>query len=159
MKKQTVPAFSTECPECGAVGKYVLGDVKCVKCGKSVPNKSETAVAGGELVACAGCGSKDLYIRKAMPKAAGISVVVVAAIVTIVFFVTEMVPPWAIYSPLFVAAALDAILYMTTGDAAGCYHCKTLHYNFPGVEGLAPYNLERAEEMRLGWIPGSRAKR
>ncbi|MFN0205140.1 MAG: hypothetical protein ACKVS6_02355 [Planctomycetota bacterium] len=158
MKQHAKPSFAVECRECGAAGKYLLGaEAKC-KCGNVFSNKSEKA-EGETLKACAGCGSADLYIRKAMPKALGISVVVAAAIITIIFFVTEMVPPWAIYAPLFVAAAVDAILYMTTGDAIGCYHCKTLHYNCRPKAELTSYDLERAEEMRLGWKPGSRAKR
>jgi hypothetical protein len=117
---------------------------------------SQFLSAGGALERCASCGKQDLYIRKAFPKAAGIAVVVLAGAATVALASSSNVPPWAIYAPLFLAAAVDAVLYWITPNAVGCYRCRAVHRGVRPPEGLTPFDLERAEELRLGRKVGSR---
>lgn len=105
---------------------------------------------------CPVCGANDFYLRKAFPKAAGIGIVIVAALLTFVFIKYELAPSWAIYAPLFAAAILDAILYKLTPDAPGCYRCKTVFFGISAPPSLPAYDLEHAEEIRLGRKVGSR---
>lgn len=100
------------------------------------------------LVACAACGSPEIYKRKSFPKWAGIGVVALAAIATLVLAGVESVPRWAIYVPLFLAAAIDGVLFVTTPDAAGCYRCGTVHRGYRWARDLAPFDLEHAEALK-----------
>jgi hypothetical protein len=155
--------LSLRCGACAATSRVefsrvAAGKAVCAACGEAL-RTAGTVARPDALAACAACGSSDLYIRKAFPRAAGIGVVVAAAALTLAFSHFELVPPWAIYAPLFAAAAIDALLYFTTGDAVGCYRCSAIHYHCTASVPLDPYDLERAEEMRLGWKPGARAKR
>jgi hypothetical protein len=111
----------------------------------------------GRVASCASCGSPDLYRRKAFPKAAGLALVAVAAAATLVLATIGRVPPWAIYVPLFLAAAVDSLLYVTTGDAIACYRCRAVHYGASPASPLEPFDLEHAEELRLGRRVGRQA--
>lgn len=148
-----------ECPHCKQTSttKAGPGVAVCGACRAVVALAAHGGFSNDDA-RCMVCGSEDLYIRKAFPKSAGIAIVSLAAVVTIVFATLRDIPPWAVYAPLFFAALIDAVLYMTTGNAAGCYNCKTIHFGVAPGRSLEPYNLEHAEELRLGFKPGARAK-
>lgn len=153
------PRIESPCKTCGEIVVWTAGAEapRCAKCSQPIA-APPLKLTIGDLDHCKICGAGEFYIRKAFPKAVGIGIVVIAAAAAILLAKTEWVPPWAIYAPLFAAALIDAVLYKITADAAGCYYCKSIYYSFRAPENLQPFDLDRAEEIRLGWKPGSRAK-
>lgn len=151
-----------QCGQCGRGLRFSLDlgaprVAACAMCGAPSSLVSRFADAEGNLTNCASCGRTDLYTRKAFPKGLGIAVVAGAAAATVFLASRANVPPWAIYAPLFLAAAADAVLYWRTPDAVGCYRCRAVHRGVKAAFDLAPFDLERAEELRLGRKVGSRA--
>ena len=120
----------------------------CTYCGVALSGKKSSFDADGRLIACAACGGTDLYRKKSFPKALGIGVVAVAAAATIVLAMLQNVPPWAVYAPLFAAAAIDAVLFFVTPDAIGCYRCPAIHRGYPLGREVPPFDHAKAEQMR-----------
>ncbi|MBI3820907.1 MAG: hypothetical protein HY286_19620 [Planctomycetes bacterium] len=150
----------SSCPDCGAFVKWntrAPGSLHCSNCNKDFGDAKmrETLLSSEILTKCAACGSDEMYRRKSFPKPVGIGIVIVAGAATVALAQSRAVPPWAIYAPLFAAALVDAILYKTTPDAAGCYRCLSVFFGVAPDESLNAYDLERAEEIRLGRKVGS----
>jgi hypothetical protein len=96
--------------------------------------------ASGGLRGCLACGHPELYTQKSFPRAAGIAIVVIAALLA----------PFTWYLSLVAAAALDALLWWLGPDVVVCYVCRARHRRF-GVPPRHPrFDREIDERLRYG---------
>ena len=94
----------------------------------------------GGLYACQCCGHDELYTSKDLPKALGLGVVVVAAILA----------PWTNYISLFVAGAIDFGLYFVLPETVFCYVCETEHRGFSEKPRHPRFDLQIADRLSYG---------
>jgi hypothetical protein len=122
-----------KCPKCDA-GLPVRGDdaaarIKCGRCGREIElDVSEAIRADREVDRCPVCSGGDFYIRKDFDPKLGLTVVVIGAIVSVVFywFGRDLVA----YGILAAAVLVDLIVYGRLKDITVCYRC---HSEFRGV--------------------------
>lgn len=86
------------------------------------------------------CGHPELYTRKRFPRATGIAIVVVAALLA----------PSTHYASLAAAALLDLLLYRMLPDEVVCYVCAAEHRGFPTEPRHPRFDREIAERLRFG---------
>ena len=96
--------------------------------------------AQGGLNGCVACGHPELFTQKDFPRAAGLTIVVVAALLA----------PFTYYLSLVAAAVVDALLYRLAPDVVTCYVCSSAHRGFPIPPKHPRFNLEIAERLRYG---------
>lgn len=94
----------------------------------------------GGLLGCLACGHPELYTQRDFPRAAGIAIVVVAALLA----------PFTSYVSLFVAALLDALLYRLAPEVVVCYVCRARHRGFPPSPRHPAFDREIEERLRYG---------
>jgi hypothetical protein len=94
----------------------------------------------GGLAGCLACGHPELYTQRAFPRALGLGIVVLAAVLA----------PFTHYLSLVAAAALDALLYHFAPAFVTCYACGARHRGFPSEPRHPRYDLTIAERLRYG---------
>ena len=112
------------CRHCGAVDRVsTVESAEGLVCPACHDERSISAGAfeGGDLAACACCGTTDLYRQKDFPQALGLAIVVAGFAVSTVFWYYER-PLWT-YAILLGSALLDLILYYKVPDVTICYRC------------------------------------
>lgn len=117
----------------------------CPRCGAASPwEPSAEVLAGRGPDRCAVCGRSELFREKVIPRALGLGVVVVAAVLA----------PFTFYISLAVAALIDAVLYAVLPERAVCYRCRADHLGFAGTASLGKFDLHVAQVMtRYPWPP------
>jgi len=100
----------------------------------------ERLTAEGGLAGCLACGHPELYTQRDFPRAAGIGIVVVAAVLA----------PFTSYLSLAAAAALDAVLFGVAPTLVVCYVCGARHRGFAAQPKHPRYDLTIAERLRYG---------
>ena len=140
------PRLEFSCPHCRAkirteVDALALdGRVACPECSESRALRLDLRDAKGGLLGCVACGHSELFTQKDFPRAAGIAVVVAAAVLA----------PFTYYASLGVAAAVDALLYCVAPNVVVCYACRASHRGFT-VEPRHPgFDREIDERLRYG---------
>jgi hypothetical protein len=106
--------------------------------GRRVHRECLTAEDG--LRGCLACGHPELFTQKAFPRAAGIAIVVVAAVLA----------PFTWYASLAVAALIDALLYWLAPDVVVCYVCGARHRGFATSPRHPRFDREIDERLRYG---------
>lgn len=94
----------------------------------------------GGLTGCLACGQPELYTRKRFPRAAGIVIVVAAAIFA----------PFTHYLSLVVAAVLDWLLFQFSPEEMVCYACEAEHFGFPDEPRHPHFDRTIAERLSYG---------
>ena len=94
----------------------------------------------GGLEGCLYCGHAELHTRKRFPRALGISIVVVAAVLA----------PFTSYLSLLAATGLDLLVYATAPDEVVCYACDTIHRGFHPKPRHPHYDRTIAERLEYG---------
>ncbi len=120
------------CPRCDA-GLLVSAteapeSVRCGRCGHVLSLTFSDAIRGDARVdACPVCGGGDFYIRKDFDPKVGLTVVIIGALISAVFywFGEDLIA----YSILGGAALIDLFVYGRLGDVTVCYRC---HSEFRG---------------------------
>jgi hypothetical protein len=92
------------------------------------------------MTACLACGHRELFTRKNFSRAAGLAVVIIAAVLA----------PWTHYLSLVAAAAIDWVLYRITADVVVCYVCGAEHRGFAPRPRHPRFDREIAERLRFG---------
>ena len=120
------------CPKCDAglpVNAAEAPDsIKCGRCGHELALVFSDALRGDRRVdACPVCRGGDFYIRKDFDPKVGLTVVIIGAIISAVFywFGEDLIA----YSILGGAALIDLFVYGRLGDVTVCYRC---HSEFRG---------------------------
>ena len=94
----------------------------------------------GGLTGCLACGHPELYEHKRFPRALGIGVVVLAAILA----------PFTHYVSLLAAALLDALVFHFAPSEVVCYRCGALHRGFRDEPRHPRFDRTIAERLRFG---------
>jgi hypothetical protein len=98
------------------------------------------------LDACPKCGSRDLFIRKDFPQVLGLSVVITAGVVFLVLAAWRQTF-WLGAAVLFVAAVVDALLYLLVPKLTVCYRCRA-EFRGPINPKHGGFDLSTAEKYR-----------
>jgi hypothetical protein len=147
-----------KCPKCGA-GLPVRGDeeaaaITCGGCGRAIALNISDAVRLDRAVdRCPVCDGADFYGRKDFDPTIGLTVVIVGAVISGVFywFGRDLIA----YSILAGAALIDLIVYGRLKDLTVCYRC---HTEFRGAyaQTASAFDLHTADvleqeyERRIG---------
>src|SRR5438552_18611016 len=150
--------FLAKCPKCDASLSVRAADapsaIKCGRCGTEIPLAISNAVRTDRAVdACPVCRGADFYIRKDFDPKVGLTVVIIGALISAVFywFGRDLIA----YGILAFAVLIDLIVYGRLGDVTVCYRC---HSEFRGgYQRTAPHFdlhtadvLEQDYERRIG---------
>jgi len=119
--------------------------IPCSRCGAKFPALAGS-VTDKQITQCLICPSTELFIRKDFPQVLGVAIVVLAAVVSSVFWYLHM--PWWTYGTLFLAAFIDLVLYIFVGNQLQCYRCQAQYRGVPGLENHEPFDLETHEKYR-----------
>jgi hypothetical protein len=114
--------------------------ISCSACGREHALHLVRLGAGGGLLGCLACGHPELFTQKDFPRALGLTVVVVAAILA----------PFTWYASLGVAALIDAGLYWFGPDVVVCYVCDSRHHGFPAEPRHPAFDREIDERLKFG---------
>jgi hypothetical protein len=112
----------------------------CASCGDVHALHLERLSAAGGLAGCLACGHPELYTQKDFPRALGIAIVVVAAVLA----------PFTSYLSLAAAALLDALLYRFAPDVVVCYVCRAEHRGFATDPRHPRFDREIEERLKFG---------
>jgi len=137
------------CPSCDQPSRAEFGpesaEIVCSSCGVKFP-VPPASVTEKQVAQCLICPSTELFIRKDFPQVLGVIVVVLAAVVSSVFWYLHM--PWWTYGTLFLAAFIDLVLYIFVGNQLQCYRCQAQYRGVPGLDNHEPFDLETHEKYR-----------
>jgi len=147
-----------KCPECDASLPVDARDapaaIRCGRCGREIPIAVSDAEHDDRGVdRCPVCGGGDFYLRKDFDPKLGLTVVVIGAVISGVFywFGRDIVA----YSILAAAVLIDLIVYGRLTDLTVCYRC---HSEFRGAypRTASAFDLHTADvleqeyERRIG---------
>lgn len=120
------------CPKCDAglpvKGGDAPGAIRCGRCSREIPLAISDALRADQSVdVCPVCTGRDFYIRKDFDPKVGLTVVIIGALVSGVFywFGRDLLA----YSILAGAALIDLVVYGRLKDLTVCYRC---HSEFRG---------------------------
>jgi len=112
----------------------------CPQCGREAAPRSAVVTAEGGLTGCVACGHAELYTRKDFPRALGVGIVVVAAVLA----------PFTYYASLGVAALLDLSIYLLGPNVVCCYVCGATHRGFAPNPRHPRFDITIQERLRYG---------
>jgi hypothetical protein len=147
-----------KCPKCDA-GLPVSGGeapaaIKCGRCGRAIPLDLSDAVRDDRAVdRCPVCSGTDFYIRKDFDPKIGVTVVVIGALISGVFYWFEQ--DLIAYGILGGAALIDLVVYGRLKDLTVCYRCHSeFRGSYPRTAGAFDLHtadvLEQEYERRIG---------
>jgi hypothetical protein len=137
------------CPKCDAGLPVSAAEapesIKCGGCGQVLPlTFSEALRSDTQVDACPVCRGAEHYIRKDFDPKVGLTVVVIGALISAVFywFGEDLIA----YSILAFAVFVDLVVYGRLGDVTVCYRC---HTEFRGkYKRTGPhFDLHTADEL------------
>jgi hypothetical protein len=140
-----------KCPKCDAGLPVDAGEnasaIKCGACGQEIPLAFSESVAGDRAVdRCPVCSGTDFYIRKDFDPTIGLTVVIIGAVISGIFywFGKDLVA----YSILAAAVLVDLVVYGRLKDVTVCYRC---HSEFRGAyeRSAAAFDLHTADVLEL----------
>lgn len=120
------------CPKCDAGLPVSVAEapesIKCGGCGHVLPLAFSDALrTDAQVDACPVCSGADFYIRKDFNPQVGLTVVIIGALISAVFYWFD--EDLIAFSILGGAALIDLIVYGRLGDVTVCYRC---HSEFRG---------------------------
>jgi len=140
-----------KCPKCDAglpiEAREAPAAIKCGRCGSNIALRITDAVRTDRSVdQCPVCEGKDFYIRKDFDPKVGLTVVIVGALISAVFywFGKDLIA----YGILAAAVLIDLVVYGRLKDVTVCYRC---HTEFRGAyERTAPaFDLHTADVLEV----------
>ena len=147
-----------KCPKCDAGLPVHAAEapkaIACGGCGREMPLAFTEAVKADRSVdRCPVCSGGDFYIRKDFDPKIGLTVVIIGALISGVFywFGRDLVA----YSILAAAALIDLFVYGRLKDLTVCYRCHT-EFRGPNARSAPAFDLHTADvleqeyERRIG---------
>lgn len=140
-----------KCPKCDAGlpvdAAAAPSAIKCGRCGRDMPlTITDDVRADRSVDRCPVCSGADFYIRKDFDPKIGLTVVVIGAFISAVFywFGRDLVA----YSILASAALVDLVVYGRLKDITVCYRC---HTEFRGAYArrASAFDLHTADVLEL----------
>jgi len=147
-----------KCPKCDAGLPVNAADpqalIRCGRCGKEVPlDVSDEVRRDSSVDRCPVCSGADFYIRKDFDPKVGLTVVIIGALISAVFYWFEQ--DLIAYSILAVAVLIDLVVYGRLKDLTVCYRCHTefrgaYPHTKAGFDLHTADVLEQEYERRIG---------
>jgi len=133
------PEIAFACPACGREAVAGLdGAGSCPHCAAATRLEIPDALKATLLVeSCPACQNRLLYVQRDFNQKVGLAVVVAGAV---------LAPFTPFYSSLFVAAAVDAVLYTLLPEIAICYRCQAHFRGFLRNPRHEAFDLHVAEQ-------------
>lgn len=140
-----------KCPKCDAGlpinAAESPGAIKCGRCGTDLSLTFSDALRNDRSVDCCPvCTGPDFYIRKDFDPKLGLTVVIIGAFISAVFywFGRDIIA----YSILASAALIDLVVYGRLKDVTVCYRC---HTEFRGAykRTASAFDLHTADVLEL----------
>jgi DNA-directed RNA polymerase subunit RPC12/RpoP len=133
------PEIAFACPSCGREAQAGLdGQGACRHCGAAPPVQVPAALRETRMVeACPACGNGLLYVQRDFNQKVGLGIVVLGG---------ALAPFTPFYASLFVAAAVDALLYALLPDVTVCYRCHAHLRGFARNPRHHAFDLHLAEQ-------------
>jgi hypothetical protein len=140
-----------KCPQCDAGLPVSAAEapaaIRCGGCGRDIPLVYSEAVRTDRAVdRCPVCAGTDFYIRKDFDPKVGLTVVVIGALISAVFY-------WygrdlVAYGILAGAALIDLVVYGRLKDLTVCYRC---HSEFRGAypKTASAFDLHTADVLEM----------
>lgn len=138
-------------PECGARVDFmpsVLRDdvLECPRCHASVTFTLKNHLdEAGRITVCPMCDCREFFLRKDFPQVIGLTIVIVAGLLSIWFLRENAAIAYAI---LATAAAIDAGLYFLFPKVTVCYRCRSEFRGIPLNSAHEGFDLATAEKYR-----------
>lgn len=145
--------ITLKCAGCGAKLELDVveapGGVRCGGCGSEMPVHLTAAVREDRIVdACPLCLGSDFYLRKDFDPKAGLTVVIIGALISAGFywFGLDLIA----YAILACAVLIDLVIYSRLGDVTICYRC---HAEFRGSyqRTAGAFDLHTADLLEPEW--------
>jgi hypothetical protein len=139
------------CPNCDAALPVTAADappaIRCGRCGREIALTITAAVRADRGVdRCPVCEGADFYVRKDFNPGLGLTVVVIGALISAVFywFGRDLIA----YGILASAALIDLVVYRRLKDLSVCYRC---HAEFRGAyeRRAGAFDLHTADVLEL----------
>ena len=140
-----------KCPKCDAGlpvdAAEAPSTIRCGRCGRELALTFTDAVTADRAVdRCPVCGGEDFYLRKDFDPKIGLTVVIVGALISAVFywFGRDLVA----YGILASAALIDLVVYGRLKDVTVCYRC---HSEFRGSypRTASAFDLHTADVLEV----------
>jgi DNA-directed RNA polymerase subunit RPC12/RpoP len=130
------------CPGCGGEASAGLdGHGHCSGCGAATTLELSASLREGHMVdRCPACGGGQLYVQRDFNQKMGLAVVVAGA---------ALAPFTPYYASLFVAALVDASLYMLLPEITICYRCQAHFRGFTRNPAHQAFDLHTAEQYEF----------
>lgn len=133
------PEIAFRCPGCGGEAVCGLdGRGRCARCPAEPRLELPASLRDTRVIErCPACDGPQLYVQRDFNQRAGLAVVIVGAL---------LAPFTPYYSSLFVAAAVDALLYALLPEVTVCYRCQAHLRGFARNPGHQAFDLHVAEQ-------------
>ena len=132
------------CSECGsAVSVYPsprTSRAACDVCGRETPVRFSSRHEEGFLEDCPTCERKDFYRQKDFNRKLGVSLFVIAAIMSIWTYGLSLVALWL----------LDLFLFRRLGSVAVCYNCRSIFRKVQWMEKIPEFDHETHDRIVYG---------
>jgi len=93
-----------------------------------------------DLPPCPDCGCRHYYREKRFPRKIGISIIVLAAILSF----------WTYHLSLIAAALIDALIYKLVPTQLTCYRCRKVYPDWPVPDVVKPFDRHVADLYSYG---------
>jgi len=139
-----------QCPQCNnsISEERVEGkkEIPCSHCKKKFSLRHFPHEDPKELRVCPLCEAGHLYIQKNFPKKIGLSIVILAAIITLLW-------DHKYYFTLIATAFIDYILYKRCPNITKCYLCLAEYSDYKPLADRAGFDLNIYERYRTkSWV-------
>ena len=136
------PEIAFACPGCGAETTAGLeGRGRCPSCKQEASLRLTPSIRGARVVdRCPACDGEQLYVQRDFNQKAGLAIVALGAV---------LAPFTPYYASLFVAAAIDAVLYALLPEITICYRCQAHFRGFAPNPRHQAFDLHLAEQYEL----------
>ena len=136
------PEIAFRCPGCGTETTANLeGHGRCANCAAEPSLALSPSLTQRRVVErCAACGGEQLYVQRDFNQKAGLAIVIVGA---------ALAPFTPYYASLFVAALIDAGLYMLLPEITICYRCQAHYRGFARNPSHQAFDLHLAEQYEM----------
>lgn len=129
------------CPSCGS-GIHVIPSAtaigaKCDVCQHEMPVTFNTDHEAGKLCECPVCSRKDFYQQKDFNRKIGVTLFVIAAILSIWTYGLSFVALWLV----------DLVLFKKLGTIAICYKCQTIFRKVTNIEEIRAFDHEMNDRV------------
>ena len=133
------PEIAFACPHCGSEATSALdGQGRCPSCSIETLLDLTPSLRNERVVdRCPACAGEQLYVQRDFNQKAGLAIVILGGI---------LAPFTPYYASLFVAAAIDAVLYTLLPEITVCYRCQAHFRGFARNPRHHAFDLHLAEQ-------------